>query len=65
MKIKIYPEKCCGSGQCVVNAPDLFDQKEDGIVILLNAEPSADRYDSARLAAGICPALAIEIHEDR
>ncbi|BDB30421.1 MULTISPECIES: ferredoxin [Burkholderiaceae] len=44
MKITIYPEKCCGSGQCVVNAPDLFDQKDDGIVILLNADPSADQY---------------------
>jgi len=65
MKITIYPEKCCGSGQCVVNAPDLFDQKDNGIVILLNAEPSADQFESARLAAGICPALAIEIHEDQ
>ena len=64
MKIVIHPEKCCGSGQCVVNAPQLFDQQDDGIVILLDAQPAPQLHETARFAASICPALAIEIHEE-
>lgn len=40
MKITVDEEKCCGAGQCVLIAPEVFDQRdEDGIVVLLDAEP--------------------------
>ncbi|WP_236791534.1 ferredoxin [Amycolatopsis sp. GM8] len=64
MKITIDEEKCCGAGQCVLVAPELFDQREeDGIVILLDAEPAPDQQDAAREAASMCPAVAIELVE--
>ncbi len=64
MHITIDETKCCAAGQCVLAAPDLFDQREDdGIVILLDADPPADQYDAARQAAAVCPAAAIEVHE--
>jgi ferredoxin len=62
--ITIDETKCCAAGQCVLAAPDLFDQREDdGIVILLNADPHPDQYDGARQAAAVCPAVAIEVQE--
>ncbi|MFJ8019462.1 ferredoxin [Streptomyces sp. NPDC096311] len=63
MRITIEEDKCCGAGQCVLLAPKVFDQRdEDGVVILLDAEPPAEEHGNAREAATVCPAAAIEIH---
>lgn len=64
MRIRIYPEKCIGVGQCVTAAADLFAQNdEDGIAYLLREDVPEDRRQAARTAARLCPTLAIEIHE--
>ncbi|WP_433441068.1 ferredoxin [Nonomuraea sp. CA-141351] len=64
MKIIIEQDKCVASGQCVLAADDVFDQRdEDGIVVLLNDNPSAERLADVRQAATICPALAITVEE--
>ncbi|MGD3111615.1 MULTISPECIES: ferredoxin [unclassified Streptomyces] len=62
MRITVDPERCVGAGQCVLNAPRLFDQDEDGLVTLL-AEPGADQESAGRLAAALCPSQAITVHE--
>lgn len=62
MKLTVDQDKCCGAGACVLAAPDLFDQRdEDGVVILLEAEPSDDQHAAAREAAAVCPAAAIGV----
>lgn len=62
MRIHADQEKCCGAGSCVLSAPDVFDQRdEDGIVVLLNAEPPAELHEAVREAAAICPAAAISL----
>ena len=64
MKITVDQDKCVSSGQCVLNASDLFDQRDDdGVVVLLNDNPPADQAENVRKAAGACPARAIEIEE--
>ncbi|MFF3567564.1 ferredoxin [Nocardia jiangxiensis] len=64
MKVVIDEDKCVAAGQCVAAAAEVFDQREeDGIVVLLNANPSADLADDVRNAAAVCPALAITIEE--
>jgi ferredoxin len=64
MHITIDETKCCGAGQCVLAAPDVFDQREeDGIVILLNADPPEDQYAAVREAAAVCPAALIQVQE--
>lgn len=64
MKVTVDQDKCASSGNCVMRAPEIFDQRdEDGVVVLLNANPSADQADDARAAAANCPALAIHIEE--
>lgn len=64
MKITVNQDKCVSSGQCVLNAAELFDQRdEDGVVELLVPEPAPDQADAARRAAAACPALAISIED--
>lgn len=65
MKITVDEVKCCGAGQCVLIAPEVFDQRdEDGIVILLDAEPAAEQHAAVREAATVCPAAAIVLSEE-
>ncbi|MFI6361407.1 ferredoxin [Nocardia sp. NPDC050630] len=64
MKVTIDEHKCVACGQCVAVAPDVFDQRdEDGIVILLDANPPEDLATDVREAAAVCPALVITIQE--
>lgn len=64
MKVIIDEEKCIASGQCVLNAPGVFDQRdEDGIAVLLDPSPPADAEADVRQAAALCPALAIMIED--
>jgi ferredoxin len=65
MKVFINQDKCVASGQCVLAAADVFDQRdEDGIVVLLTENPPADRADDVRHAAAVCPAQVIWVDED-
>ncbi|GAA3097189.1 ferredoxin [Nonomuraea sp. NPDC049421] len=65
MKVTVDQDKCCGAGQCVLLAPDVFDQGEDdGIVLLLDAEPPEGLHAAVREAAAVCPAGAIDVSED-
>lgn len=65
MKILIEEDKCCGAGQCVLVAPEVFDQREDdGIVILLDESPAEALHDAVRESAVVCPAAAILVEED-
>jgi ferredoxin len=64
VKVTIDQDKCVASGQCVVAAAAVFDQRdEDGIVVLLDPAPPAGQADDVRQAASVCPALAIQIEE--
>ncbi|SEH71563.1 Ferredoxin [Mycolicibacterium rutilum] len=64
MKVTVDQDKCVSSGQCVLNAGDVFDQRDDdGVVVLLDDSPSEDRAEDARKAAAACPALAIHIED--
>ena len=62
-KVVVDQDRCIGAGHCVMRAPLIFDQREDGIVILLDAAPPAELLAAARKAADLCPAEAIIIEE--
>jgi len=64
MKVIVDQDKCASSGNCVMHAPEIFDQRdEDGVVTLLNEHPPAEQVENARKAAAGCPAAAIHIEE--
>ena len=64
MKVTVDQDKCVSSGQCVLNASDVFDQRDDdGVVVLLDASPADAQAVNVRNAAAACPALAIDIKE--
>jgi ferredoxin len=54
---------CVGAGQCTLVAPDLFDQDDDGLVLMLDDAPGGQFAAQARRAASLCPARAITIDE--
>jgi ferredoxin len=64
MRVTVDQDKCVSSGQCVLNASDVFDQRDDdGVVVLLVRNPGPDSAEETRKAAAACPALAIDIDE--
>jgi ferredoxin len=64
MKVTVDQDRCCGSGQCVLAAGEVFDQRdEDGIVVLLEENPEPAVRERVREAAIICPAAAIALEE--
>ena len=65
MRVIVDREKCVAAGQCVIEADDVFDQSdEDGVVVLLQEHPPADRLEAVRRAAELCPSMAITVIED-
>jgi ferredoxin len=64
MKVEIDDVACVGAGQCVLLAPEVFDQRdEDGIVLLLDDSPAPALQDAVRESAQVCPAAAIHLAE--
>ena len=64
MRVQVDQEKCASSGQCVMTAPDVFDQRDfDGVVSLRTDRPSPEQTEDVRYAASICPSRAITVTE--
>jgi ferredoxin len=61
VRILVEIDRCVGGGQCVMAAPGVFDQDDDGLAVLLDDDPPADQADDVRLAARLCPARAITV----
>ncbi|MFJ8233356.1 MULTISPECIES: ferredoxin [Streptomyces] len=64
MRITVDADLCVGAGQCVLSAPGVFDQDEDGLVRVLHSRPVPEDADAVRLAGELCPAHTITVHED-
>lgn len=62
MKIVADTGKCVGAGQCVRTVPELFDQGEDdGLVVVLDAEPKGALLAAVGEAVDLCPARALSL----
>jgi ferredoxin len=63
MRINADREICIGAGNCVLTAPEVFDQGDDGLVEVLDPEPAAAREKGVRAAVARCPSGAISLIE--
>jgi ferredoxin len=63
MKVRVDREVCIGAGQCALVADSVFDQDDEGLVILLAEHPGEDSYAMVRKAESLCPVSAISIEE--
>lgn len=54
---------CVGAGQCVLTAPELFDQDDDGIVLVLRDRPGPDQAAAAAVASDVCPSRSITVDD--
>jgi ferredoxin len=58
-------EVCIGSGNCVLAAPQVFDQDDEvGLVVLLTPEISPEHAGAVRDAVAHCPSGALRLDED-
>jgi len=64
VEVELDEPKCVAAGQCVLAAPDVFDQRdEDGVAVLLDDRPGPALLDDVKEAAALCPAAAIRLVE--
>lgn len=61
MKVEADRDVCIQAGNCVMVADRLFDQDDDGIVVVLVDEVPGDEEDRAREAVKMCPSQALKI----
>jgi ferredoxin len=59
VKIEADRERCIGAGMCVMSAEDVFDQDDEGVVVLLDVEVPAGREDAVARAVASCPSGAL------
>ncbi|BBZ20447.1 ferredoxin [Mycolicibacterium gadium] len=61
MKVAADRDLCISAGNCVMSAPAVFDQDDDGIVVVLVDEVPAGEEAHVRDAVQLCPAEALRI----
>jgi ferredoxin len=61
MGVVVQRDACVGAGQCALVAPEVFDQDDDGIVMLLQTDPQGPDLEAATKAVRLCPARAISL----
>jgi ferredoxin len=58
-------EVCIGAGMCVLTAPAVFDQDDDGIVTVLVDDVAPDDVAAVRRAVSLCPSGALTIADEK
>lgn len=61
MRIEADRDACISAGNCVMSAGAVFDQDDDGIVVLLADPVPEAEQQHAREAVSLCPASALRI----
>jgi ferredoxin len=63
LQVEADRDGCVGAGQCVLAAPDVFDQDDDGIVLVVQEYPDPSRAEAIREATELCPARVLFLSE--
>jgi ferredoxin len=62
LEVEVDREVCMGSGNCVYEAPGVFDLDDDSISFVI--DPAASSEESVIAAARKCPTRAITVRRD-
>lgn len=65
MRVTANSATCVVSSLCVYRAPTVFDQDDDGRVMVLDPHPSSDLYEDVRRAVRGCPTQSLHIEPDQ
>ncbi|MFG1881922.1 ferredoxin [Micromonospora sp. NPDC049102] len=60
--LSVDSDVCIGAGLCVLAQPSVFDQDDDGIVLVLVESPPVE--DDVRRAVATCPSGALSLRAD-
>jgi ferredoxin len=63
MRVVIDHDKCIASGACVLACPEVFDQDEDGMVVVLQEYPPPECHEQVHAAVRACPATVIHTED--
>jgi ferredoxin len=63
VRVIVDQDACISSGLCVLAVPAVFDQDENGVVVLLDPWPPIELRDAVLEAASVCPSQAILVVE--
>jgi ferredoxin len=61
VKVSADRDVCISAGNCVMAAGAVFDQDDDGIVVVLVDEVPEAEEGNAREAIRLCPSQALQI----
>jgi ferredoxin len=61
MKVVVDMIQCVGNAQCMIFAPEVFEVRDDGSLVLLQEHPSEELRAKVEDAVRWCPAQAIAI----
>ena len=64
MRVEADRDVCIQAGNCVMSAGAVFDQDDDGIVVVLVDEVPEAEQDHAREAVKLCPSQALRVTEE-
>jgi ferredoxin len=61
MKVVVDRSRCTGHGRCYLLAPEIFTPDEQGLAVVVVAEPTEEQQRFALLAEANCPERAITL----
>ena len=64
MDVSADVNRCVPAGVCVSIAPHVFDQRDDGKVVVSDSHPSRPLHSAVREAGECCPSMAITVRND-
>jgi len=62
LDVEIDRDVCMGSGNCMYEAPGVFDLDDDGVAVVV--DPTASSDDAVMAAARNCPTGAITVRRE-
>lgn len=64
MRVTVDLGRCNAYGNCVIEAPDVFDIDDaNGLAVVLDEHPGEEQRKQVESAARLCPVLAITIED--